>query len=320
MPLDNPASQTFNNIAVTGGAINGTPIGATTPNTIKGTKLDLALVTGNTLNAVSSDNGATTLIGQFLTLNLSAGTGITYEGLQAIGSNTNVSLKFTAKGTGQLIFASNALFNTNVTLGGVFALGNSINGASGQTTLVVNYTNSSNLQILDGAGNTIGYFQGSTKSFGVNTVSPSAFAHIVSKTASIPGLRIDGAASQSANLFEARNSTPTLLTSIDPAGKITAPSLQIASTGTPLLKLLSAIATLDFPSIAAQSSSDLTITVTGSAVNDVVNVGLPATPASGIDFNAFVSAANTVTVRAHNYTALSIDPASASYRVSVMGF
>ena len=121
--------------------------------------------------------------------------------------------------------------------------------------------------------------------------------------------------------YAAAGTTSTEVAAFSAAGAFTANvSLQIGSSGTPLLKLLSAIATLDFPSIPAQASADLTITVTGSAINDFVQLGLPASPASGINFQAFVSAANTVTVRAANYTAAAIDPASASYRVSVMGF
>jgi len=63
--------------------------------------------------------------------------------------------------------------------------------------------------------------------------------------------------------------------------------------------------------------ADLTITVTGAATGDEVALGLPAAPTSGIVFNAFVSSANTITVRAHNYTAGAIDPASATYSVRV---
>lgn len=77
-------------------------------------------------------------------------------------------------------------------------------------------------------------------------------------------------------------------------------------------------ATLDFGPIAAAAQADLTITVTGAAVNDDVSLGLPAAPAAGIVFNAFVSAANTVTIRATNITAATVDPASATYKVAVI--
>jgi len=57
--------------------------------------------------------------------------------------------------------------------------------------------------------------------------------------------------------------------------------------------------------------------VTGAAVGDRVSLGLPAAPTAGIVFQAFVSAADTVTVRATNITANPVDPASATYKVKV---
>lgn len=97
-------------------------------------------------------------------------------------------------------------------------------------------------------------------------------------------------------------------------------SLKITSSGTACTKLLSATAALDFGSINAAASADLTITVTGAAVGDAVHLGLPAAPTAGIVFNAFVSAADTVTVRATNITAAPVDPVSATYRAVVSGF
>jgi len=91
------------------------------------------------------------------------------------------------------------------------------------------------------------------------------------------------------------------------------------TTGATLTKLRTASASLNFPSIAAAAQADLTITVTGAAVGDEVSMALPAAPAAGIIFNAFVSAANTVTIRATNITALAVDPAAASYSVLVFG-
>jgi len=75
--------------------------------------------------------------------------------------------------------------------------------------------------------------------------------------------------------------------------------------------------TLDFPSVAAGGVQELTVTVTGASVGDIVALGLPATVDSGIVYDARVTAANTVTVRATNITGSAIDPASASYRVMV---
>ncbi len=81
-----------------------------------------------------------------------------------------------------------------------------------------------------------------------------------------------------------------------------------------------AVGTLDFGSISAGASADLTINVSGAAVGDTVALGLPAAPTAGIVFNGFVSSAGVVTVRASNITGSPIDPASDSYRATVIQF
>jgi hypothetical protein len=92
----------------------------------------------------------------------------------------------------------------------------------------------------------------------------------------------------------------------------------IAGDGNTITKVLSGSASLNFGSISAVSQADLTITVTGAAVGDEVIMALPAAPAAGLVFNAFVSAANTVTIRASNITAAPVDPAAATYGVIVI--
>lgn len=91
------------------------------------------------------------------------------------------------------------------------------------------------------------------------------------------------------------------------------------TTGATLTKIRTASASLNFPSIAAVSQADLTITVAGAATGDEVTMGLPTVPAAGIVFNAFVSATDTVTIRASNITAAAVDPAVATYNVIVFG-
>src|SRR5581483_9721412 len=90
--------------------------------------------------------------------------------------------------------------------------------------------------------------------------------------------------------------------------------------GAAIIKHLSATASLDFASVAANSCSDLTITVTGAANGDSVALGVPGALAStaGLVFTGFVSAANTVTVRACNVaTAASANPAAATVRADI---
>lgn len=78
-------------------------------------------------------------------------------------------------------------------------------------------------------------------------------------------------------------------------------------------------ATLDFGSTAAQTSADLTITVTGSADGDIVLVSpLNASADANSCYTAWVSATNTVTVRFNNYSAGAIDPASNTFKVFVI--
>lgn len=81
--------------------------------------------------------------------------------------------------------------------------------------------------------------------------------------------------------------------------------------------ILMASAALDFASIAAAASADLTIAVPGAAVGDTVELARPAAPAAGLVFQAFVSATDVVTVRAMNITGSGVDAASATYRVVV---
>lgn len=82
--------------------------------------------------------------------------------------------------------------------------------------------------------------------------------------------------------------------------------------------ILKGTATLDFPSIPATSQSELTITVTGATVGDAVALGPPSGLEADLAVVGYVSAANTVTVRLLNNTALAIDPASASWTATVM--
>lgn len=95
--------------------------------------------------------------------------------------------------------------------------------------------------------------------------------------------------------------------------------LTVSTTDYTLIKALVGSATLDFPSIAASGYQDLTITVTGAAINDPVTVGEDnATVGANIFYKGWVSATNTVTVRAFNtHPSNSYDPASATFKVIV---
>ena len=84
------------------------------------------------------------------------------------------------------------------------------------------------------------------------------------------------------------------------------------------LRILSKSMAVDFPSIAARSSNDQDIAVPGAAVGDQVVIGLPAAVQAGLVFDARVSAAGTVKLRASNFTAAAVDAAEATYTVGVI--
>jgi hypothetical protein len=96
--------------------------------------------------------------------------------------------------------------------------------------------------------------------------------------------------------------------------------LRVGPNGTAIQAILSSTNVLDFPSIPANSATNLTVTVTGAGVGDSVSLGTPATLIGGLTVMGYVSAPDTVTVRAANSTTGPIDPASGTYRATVIKF
>lgn len=81
-------------------------------------------------------------------------------------------------------------------------------------------------------------------------------------------------------------------------------------------KCMTASATFDFGLIAAASEASTTVTVTGARANDVVAV-TPSVNTAGVIYAGVVTANNTVTIYAKNFTAGGINPASTTFRVIV---
>lgn len=76
-------------------------------------------------------------------------------------------------------------------------------------------------------------------------------------------------------------------------------------------------ATLDFGTVAANSSKDLTITLSGAAVGDSVKVNPFVEPSGMIYYRGFVSAAGVITVRLTNFTAADIVVGSTTWYADV---
>jgi len=91
----------------------------------------------------------------------------------------------------------------------------------------------------------------------------------------------------------------------------------IINGGATVTKILSATATLNFD-LTALTVEDLTITVTGAADGDVVTLGVPnGSVTASVQYSAWVSAADTVTVRART-SATGENPASGVFRATVI--
>lgn len=143
-------------------------------------------------------------------------------------------------------------------------------------------------------------------------------------------VQLDGVAS-SVNYFQLNNAATGGAPTIYAAGSDTNINLQLRAKGSGVVQAwtgsgyasvatrLTNTAALNFGSVSAHSEADLTITVSGAATGDAVALGVPtASVTAGIAFTAWVSATNTVTVRAHNYTAGPLDPVSGTFRATVI--
>lgn len=86
------------------------------------------------------------------------------------------------------------------------------------------------------------------------------------------------------------------------------------------LATVRAAAPLDFLSVAAGATAELTVSVTGAVVGGVVSLGPPASLEAGLVAFGRVSAADTVTVRLLNTTGSAIDPASATWAAEVTNY
>lgn len=96
--------------------------------------------------------------------------------------------------------------------------------------------------------------------------------------------------------------------------------LTVGISGTLMSRILLGSATLDIPNTTAGTDQDLTITVTNAADGNMVVLGVPnGSMNANSHYLAWVSSANTVTVRFHNdNTVTAIDPASGTFRVTVI--
>lgn len=179
------------------------------------------------------------------------------------------------------------------------------NGIAGRTPLTGSEkvmeirTGSTGLVTVQGNGNT-----------GISTTSPTALLHLAAGTANTAPLKFTSGTNLTTPEAGAVewNGTNVFVTN-------SSATRQTVNQG------LTGSATMDFLSTDAQKSRDLTITVTGASDGDVVSLGVSnAAVSANTCYTAWVSAANTVTIRFNNYSNVAVDPAQGNFKVFVTKF
>ena len=91
-------------------------------------------------------------------------------------------------------------------------------------------------------------------------------------------------------------------------------------TGNGAFRTLSTTASLAFGSISNNSSTSVSVVVTGCAINDIVLLGLPSAISSGLSFLGHVTTANGLEVDAVNATNSTINQSTQTFRVTVLNY
>lgn len=172
-----------------------------------------------------------------------------------------------------------------------------------------------------GAG---GYHITTNTGFSGGTISGSlANLTLLGGTLSVLGTSIGS--SLTSNLLTGNSLTVSALLanfSLMNAQNGTVSSLQVGSLGATLAtmtRMLSGLATVTFTVTPANTVQDQNFTLTGTAVRDVVALGLGSSVPSGAGFNGFCGTTGTITVRLLNPTAASISATTMTIRAMAMG-
>ena len=85
-------------------------------------------------------------------------------------------------------------------------------------------------------------------------------------------------------------------------------------------KTLTTTASLYFGQVNSNSTNSVSVVVTGCNINDIVLLGLPNNMDNGIAFSGHVTAVNGLEIDCINATNGNITPATATYRITVIGY
>lgn len=107
------------------------------------------------------------------------------------------------------------------------------------------------------------------------------------------------------------------------SGQTFTTSLKVGATSAAaaILGILKVVAVIDFPSVSAGSAQTSNVTVTGAVANMPAMIGFPTSgPYTGLQYSAYCSATDTVTVRAYNPTGSAIDPPSQTFVILAFAY
>jgi len=85
-------------------------------------------------------------------------------------------------------------------------------------------------------------------------------------------------------------------------------------------RTLTTTASIYFGIVGNNSTNSVSVTVTGCQINDIVLLGLPASNPQGVSFLGHVTTTNGLEVDCINATNGSLTPATATYRITVIGY
>lgn len=85
-------------------------------------------------------------------------------------------------------------------------------------------------------------------------------------------------------------------------------------------RTLTTTASIYFGTVNSNSTNSVSVVVTGCQVNDIVLIGLPPSNPNGLSFNGHATTTNGLEVDCINATNGNITPATATYRITVIGY
>lgn len=85
-------------------------------------------------------------------------------------------------------------------------------------------------------------------------------------------------------------------------------------------KTLTTTASIYFGQVNSNNTNSVSVVVTGCSINDIVLIGLPPTIDNGLAFSSHVTTANGLEIDCINATNGNITPATATYRITVIGY